>query len=409
MTPIHTTWRVFIYMDATGNMADMAIKNISDILKSHKDESIEIRIQLHAYDNTAYRYHVCDNALIYDSEIQLIKNSKSDFITAATWGFADCDSDHTMLILWNHGHGILDPEWDPESKEWSYDVDKHDVNLCSIKRTLLENKKCSLSEHVAARHRGFVFNYESHTYLNNEDLIESLTYIKEEITNGKLDILAFDTCMGAMLEVAYQVAPYADYLVGNQSCSLRDGFHYEGIFQKCGANTSPQYMAIKMIEAFDEYYRMNDQEGIYTHSAIDLLQINTFIKKLDEFLLQLLEIDDHEYLIREAALGSPAFCAFPMYPDLIAFLQMVEEQLNSRPSLAQENVKNMLSELYAAMDSCVVARCGGNRTKGKAFGLGIYLPTFSPYFHIDNSYYKTIFARETQWIKILHALDKYRQ
>ena len=52
-------------------------------------------------------------------------------------------------------------------------------------------------------HKGFMCNAHSHTCLTNQALAEGLAYVQENILQGnKIDIVAFDTCMGNMLEVA---------------------------------------------------------------------------------------------------------------------------------------------------------------------------------------------------------------
>jgi len=99
------------------------------------------------------------------------------------------------------------------------------MTSCVIKRSYVENAD---EEHL--NHRGFLFNANRRTYLNNKDLIEILDHITANLLHKKLDVIAFDTCMGDMLEVGYQIAPYADYLVGSQSCSLLDGFDIKRLF-----------------------------------------------------------------------------------------------------------------------------------------------------------------------------------
>src|SRR3990170_6935107 len=104
------TWKVFVYMDSSDGLSDMAIKNITDMLRIQAQESMDISIQLHAYDTTGLRYHITPYGLSFVQDVALTGDSKQDFINAMSWGFAQNDADYTMLICWNHGWGILDPE-----------------------------------------------------------------------------------------------------------------------------------------------------------------------------------------------------------------------------------------------------------------------------------------------------------
>ena len=388
-------WRVFVYMDSSDDLNDMAIKNITDMIKVGAKESVDFLIQLHSYDDKGLRYRVDNKGLSFLDQVVLSGNSKQDFIRAARWAFSDNNADHTMLICWNHGWGILDPHWDEHEQEWLASSTALS-NSCVIKRSL---------RNVYQKHKRyhFMFSKEPRSYLTNQDLIDGLGYLKEVVLGGKkLDILAFDTCMGGMLEHAYQVAPYASYLIGNQACSLRDGFNYCGVLTTLNKAPMPRALAQHMVQAFDTYYKQHDQEGIYAHTALDLSCIHEVTEALNEVVLLLLRVKDFgPYLLKAHAL-TPRFCLFPMYTDLIAYIKQVEMQLDSSSPSALE-VKQAMQNLYAIINKAVVARCAGHSNEGKAHGCAIYLPTYT----IDSSYRNTNFARKTLWIKVLEYLEKH--
>lgn len=275
------SWRVLFYMDASEKLADMAFKNITDMMRGAPNDNITFMVQLHAYYNVALRYQVTKDGLHFDQEITLTGNSAQDLIEAASWAFNDCNADHTMLILSDHGWGILDPHWSDASEQWVIDSDSVD-HSCPIRAGLMREHK-----------RGYMFNASSHTYLTNDDLINSLETISSTILKSKIDLLAFDTCMGAMLEVAYQVAPYASYMVGCQSCALTDGFDYQGIMQILNnENNAPLAVAQGMVRVFDDYYKIHDDAGIYTHAAYDLSYSQSVIDALNRMLEPLVRIFD---------------------------------------------------------------------------------------------------------------------
>jgi hypothetical protein len=258
----------------------------------------------------------------------------------------------------------------------------------------------TLSEHKE-HHKGFMFTVEPRGYLTNQDLIDGLSWLQRGALGGKfLDVLAFDTCMGDMFEVAYQVAPYAHFLVGNQSCALKDGFDYQGIVSLLNQESDPRTVVKGMVEIFDTYYKEHDASGIYTHAALDLSRVHQTSRALDGLVNQLLEMPERHSAIMDASHDAPRFCMWPMYTDLIAFCKTIEEQIATAPVL-QKAFKN----LYDEARELVVARCGGNTTKDRAYGFAIYLP----HDRIDSSYYETVFARESQWINLLNIVcDKKR-
>jgi hypothetical protein len=101
---------------------------------------------------------------------------------------------------------------------------------------------------------------------------------------------------------------------------------------------------------------------------------------------------------------APRFCLWPMYTDPVAFCKNIEKQvvqLSATP--ITQSLLQAMHDFYEAMQTCVVARCGGWKTQGKAYGCAIYLPACGG--GIDNSYYATDFAQNLQWIKLLEQAN----
>ncbi len=391
------TWRVFFYMDSSDALSDMAIKNITDMVRGKPNDMVDFVIQLHAYYDAGLRFRVTEYGLEFVEEVILTGNSKEDFINAAQWGFANNDRDHAMLIMSNHGYGILDPQWNEVTNEW--EMDEGGLNSqcgCTVK---------SLKEHK--KHRGFMFSTTPRTYLTNNDLVAGLEFINRHIlNNNKIDILAFDTCMGDMFEIAYLVAPYAHYLVGNQSCSLVDGFDYQGVMAVLNQGLAVREVGIGMVEAFDAYYSEHDSSGIYTHAVLDLSHMYNVSHALDNVIEQLLHMPNIEELLVEARNMSPRFCLWPMYTDLIAFCKLIDAGLSEMEwSGSVFAVEDALRDFYKAASSLIVARCGGFTTQDLAHGVAIYLP----WRDIDSSYYVTDFIQKSSWIKLLELIVEFEK
>lgn len=395
-----TSWKVFLYADSSDNLSDMIIKNITQIMQGKPNDTVDFVIQLHAYYATAVRYRATKNGLEVIEEIALSNNNKQDFIDAAQWAFAHNNADHTMLILSDHGWGILDPQWNEKTKEWQASGEGLS-EMCSLK-----NVRMLDGEERAEIHRGFLFTVNPRAYLSNQALVEGLAHITTHVLgNKKLDIIAFDTCMGDMFEIGYIVAPYAHYLVGNQSCSLTDGFAYQGIVEALNKQLAPAAVATAMVQSFDEYYTKNDQSGVYTHGALDLSHIYTVSKALDCVVAQIMRMPEITPALLKACDEVPRFCLWPMYTDLVAWAKKVEDQITQFPQTdAIMSLKAKFNDLYQSIKPLVVARCGGRSTYGKAHGFAIYLPDQS----IDRSYYNTNFVRESQWGTLLEYVRDAR-
>lgn len=384
------TWRVFFYMDCSDGLSDMGIKNLTDMMRGAPNDNVEFLVQLHAYDDVALRYSVTANGLMFVEQARLTGDSAQDFYDAARWGLTNVTTDHVMVILSNHGWGILDPRWNEAHQTWQ--VDEAELSntapaTCTVKRS------------SSMPRRGFMFSATPRTYLNNQGLVDGIAYIQQNLLGGKkIDIFAFDTCMGDMLEVAYESAPFAQYLVGNQSCSLRDGFDYQGIIPLLNAGGAPRDVAAGMVRVFDSYYAQHDDSGIYTHAAVDLSQVYAVRQALDAVVAALLVLPNAQELVVAAREDAPRFCLWPMYTDPVAFCKQLESLVADVPASPEIDVLvQTLHDFYAIVELFVVARCGGFTTEGRAYGCAIYLPEGA----VDRSYVTTVFARESRWLEVL--------
>lgn len=376
------TWRVLFYMDSSDSLSDMAFKSITEMMQAQVNDTIECFIQLHAYQDIALRYRLENGKILFLGKAPLTGNSHDDFIDAATWSLNNNNADHTMLIFSNHGWGILDPRWNDSMQKWVVESD-------IIKRSHLM--------HHHKNHRGFMFNHQSHSYLTNNDLVSSLDYIKTHLLADKnIDILVFDTCMGAMIEIGYQVAPYVDFMVGCQSCALVDGFEYKGIMELLkSSHNAPQDVASGMIQVFDAYYIIHDERGIYTNSAFDLRLINSVCSSIDHIVDTLLRIPDVAQIVAQAQKDTPRLCMWPMYTDTIQFFISCAQYI---PDNADFN--DALADLLEAHSRMIIAYCAGFDVRDMVHGSAIYCP----FSHIERSYHATSFAQSSQWMKLLQYM-----
>lgn len=397
------TWKLFFYMDASDGLTDMAIKNITDIMRGKAGDSndnVDVVIQLHAYNQVALRYYVTSNGMSFVEEATLTADCKKDFIDAATWAFEHNNADHTMIIFSNHGYGALDPQWDSTTKSWQVtglNMSNNANETCSVPKNgeFIDLLKCHKN------HKGFMFNAQSNTYLKNHELADGLAYMQNNILHQKIDIVAFDTCMGSMLEVATCVAPYAHYLLGVQSCALRDGFDYQGFMSVLHQGNCARQTVTQLVDRFNTYYAEHDESGIYTCAALDMTYVDPVNKAVNTIVAKILEHPEFLPLLGEARKKTHRFCLWPIYTDLVAFLKLFENQLLalSASEITDTLVKDMHA-LYDMAQTMVVARCGGTTTIGHAYGFSIYVPPQT----MEASYLDSIFALNCQWPMLMSKL-----
>jgi len=409
-----------MYADSSDSLSDMAIKNISDALFAQVPNNVTIVIQLHAVGSIAYRYIMQNSMLIPIRAIALGSDRVQNFIDGVQWAFGNYQSDNTMVLFWDHGHGALEPQFNEVLQKWTTEPDVlSDANHLDSDEIFQDNQAaCPLrslftSEHHK-QHRGYMFTIEPREYLTNNDLITAFTSIYTML-GRKIDIVGFDTCMGAMLEIGYQFEPFANYLVGVQSCASKDGWNYGGFGEVFNDPAkAPRDVAAAFVKTFQDYYKQSSDaislnsassvSGIYTLTALDLSKVTEIKTLLDQAVQQIAQCADIygtkpiRQALRRAHNTCYSLCLFPMYTDMYTLIDSFNKQINLlKPSIQVSNLSATLTCICESIENAVFAHCCGQDLTGRAHGLSVYFP----HYHVDPSYQTIRFAQESSWGTIL--------
>jgi hypothetical protein len=141
-------WTLFVYMESDKELNDAAIKNITDMARSGVPGNINVVIQLHVWQETAWRYVISGSSVILDSSVELTLDPEQDLINGLTWAFTKFPSKKIMTVLWNHGFGILDPVWSEHQESWMPEnIQDVQVTRSRLVTDMIEHKN----------HRGVLF------------------------------------------------------------------------------------------------------------------------------------------------------------------------------------------------------------------------------------------------------------
>ncbi|MFH1461541.1 MAG: clostripain-related cysteine peptidase [bacterium] len=400
-------WTFLIYMEGEGDLAPWVLKNLNDMVETKFTMPINIVVQCHVVGNIAFRYLVKDGSLIHDGCVDFCHDNIKDLVDAADWAFNKYKAMHHSIILWNHGFGILDPSYvENNLGQFSFEAE------IDLENDVCSDGFCPLKYFDGQRinyvnHKGVLFRDSDKSYLTNQQMVDAFKIIKEDILqNKKLDILGTDCCKMAMLEIGYQIKDFVDYLIGSQNCELLDGWNYKDFFNSFTKYLNTKEVCCSVVDSYGKYYRENTKENIYTLSAFSLNSINLLVNNINDFsnyYLKLLEkeFDYFNKLVKTARLKSLAICQAPFYTDIDSFYSELLIELDSEEKYFSEieNLKNILNDGKEIIKQTVVANVTGENKK-EAKGISIYFP----HNHIDSSYIKTVFAKETLWLNFLEKI-----
>lgn len=230
-------WTFFVYIAADNNLNPEADENIEQMVKASSSANVYIIVYLNIKRNGQSKRTqklVIQNGQMHQEGPTTVEDSgdENTLIKALNWAVSEYPSDHLLVDLWNHGSGSLNRRMQQE-KGVCYD-DSTGNYLTDLK------------------------------YKRAFDII-----VNQHMAGKKIDIIAFDACLMADMEVAYTLMPYAHYLVSSQETVPGPGFNYTAILSLFDhMNPDAETLAQWMVKAYDNYYKNSNQA--YTLSAVNL-------------------------------------------------------------------------------------------------------------------------------------------
>ena len=234
----------------------------------------------------------------------------------------------------------------------------------------------------------------------------------DEITTyyGKnLDLIGFDACLMAMLEVDHEIAEYADFRVASEELEPGDGLLYEDFLDDLVATPSmtPESLAKLMTSSFISSYTDGlpgpEDSGDVTQSAVRLALVEPIVTALDNLTSLLIAgIDTFSEEIMMARYLSQDFGGDSESVDLADFAGELKDLVDDT---AIETAATILKNAVSA----AVIREGHGPERPDAAGIAIYFPENEAVAALGEGYYDTdyddiSFAQDTSWDDFLLAL-----
>jgi pimeloyl-ACP methyl ester carboxylesterase len=390
--PDPAKWTVLVYMagdDRSPDGIEYAIsQDLAEIKKVGSTDSVHFLVQTDDATGTAsYRYRLRKETDLASDRIErfngdLNTGSTKTLVDFVQWAHYLFPAERTALVLWGHGSGHDDQN--------IYRAVRGSVNprtaarLAQRRLGFFSGTRRSILEQGPTR--GYGYDDTAGDFLDNAELRKALLQVKE-ILGRKLDILGFDACLMAMIEVAYQIHDVANILVASERTEPGDGWSYSRAFRNLRAHpeTMPNKLVKDVVGAY--CYAYNDD---MTLSAINLEKIPQLAQYISTWTKTADPATFHD--IRCSALDcSPR--PGDGYCDLGSFLDAASD-LKDKSSKEARIARKALKE-------SVIASCG------RTSGLTIYAPgNFRPRQagSTDALYLGLNFVRETEWGSFLERV-----
>lgn len=359
-----SNWTVALYMVADNDLAPWCVQDLEELQSVGSKDGLTIIAQVDWPDSGAKRYLVNQGSLEILMDFgQINSGDPASLAEFASWSFLNYPATNLTLVIWDHGNG------------WT-------KGLSEVKGICWDG---SANDFIS---------------VSEGELRYALSRTKRRL-GRKIDIVAFDACLMQMVEVLSELRDAVDFVVGSEHLVPIEGFPYDSILSKVGANPSitPRGLADLMVTEYIHYYTETSNE--VTLSRVDLSMFEELLDASREFSSVLRANATHPS-VRYARGMVQTFSIEHVPPtpeddhiDYYNFAQLLSDSY--LPSMSSP--ANTLVEL---IDSSTFSQFHGAELQN-AHGIAIWFPDNYSAF-ISNAYeYRNLdFASATNWEKAIY-------
>ncbi len=221
--PALADWTVLVYMAADNTLQNQALRDLQEMAAAGSSTAVHVIVQLEQPGSSAARYALPDLSPVVELETQAMGRAQtlSDFLV---WSRQNFPANRAALIIWNHGAG------------W----------------------------------RGTAFDEEDNLTL--PELQTALQDALAQTGQPPLDVIAFDACLMAQLEVFQTIQPFARYAVGSADLMPGEGWPYQALLAELYAAPEQEGAALaQMLVA--HFHAAYADDGFVTMTAVDLTRL----------------------------------------------------------------------------------------------------------------------------------------
>lgn len=249
---------------------------------------------------------------------------------------ADAPASKYALVMWDHGNG-----------PFGFNFDRSDKEPGSI--------------------------FSTKTFIN------ALEELKTAPSPVNLSLLAFDECLMASVEVAYELRNYTPVLVASEEVVGGRGYDYYKAFDALkNSATDEKQLAKSIVSAFESVYSTDPQRW-NTLSAIETSKLGNLILAVKDFVDEAINAKPEEWSLIVEARNKAQFVKDASLRDLGSFMQGIQEQADINGTL---KAKAKAVELAIKGDTqnpgAVFAITPTSAKQGKT-GLTVFLPNKDEY------------------------------
>ncbi len=350
-------WTVMVYIDADNNLEPFGIMNLEMLESVGSSENVNFVVLIDTFSGPASLLLVDkggSTVLAEWGEVNMADPAvMAGFIQAAEKA---APAEKYAFISWDHGGGWRGLNWDDTSE-----IETGQAQFTDMKE------------------------------------------LREAVVMGgvRFDLFAFDQCLMAQPEVAYQMVGYADYLVFSEETIYGQGFPYDVIATHLVADPGmgAPALAKTIVTDFAAYYNSITWANDWTISAFDMAYMDDLAQAVTDLAYSSTNALATYKSQFKNDLSNTLNYYYPYFVDLKGYAMNVA----SDKAIHDQAVKAAAQDVVDAIDGGVILTINSKHNLD-SHGISIYFPNYrSSYLGLKDAYSDVPFAVDSGWLLFLHA------
>jgi hypothetical protein len=215
----------------------------------------------------------------------------------------------------------------------------------------------------------------------NNNSVLNISEIKTALNGYHLDILGFDACYMANIEVAYDLRELCDYMIFSQTEEPKAGWNYTGLLDDFSLHElSATQFITSAIDSYAAFYNSIPATPAYTLSAVNTKRIKDFteytLPQLSAYIMQPGNRDIVVQAMRNAFYFYSSLDGISYFLDLQSFIgNLATLTIETETSAVWLQLLEKLTELTVYQKNCSSLSAVGS--------INIFLP-YSPNYFLNN-------------------------
>ncbi len=360
-------WTMLIFLNGNNSLDQFGEMNLKQLETIGSTANINIVVQWASLETKTIKRMLIkkstDPSTVTSPVIEYIKADMGDYHAISDfvkWGSEHFPAKHYMLDLWDHGSG-----W--HEKKGLSKVD--DISWDEL-----------TGNHITTREMGLALDESA------------------KIIGHKIDLLASDACLMAMVEIANEVADSVSIYAGSQDTEPGAGWPYDKFYARWSAKPKSTAQDVsKMLS--EEYAKSYEAKGTkVTFSSYDLGKLPAFNQALRTFSDSMKGLSPANAKLAQKAAQKSQYFTNDDYIDLGDFLiNLSALNISTLDASQVAGINKAMKEFLVTMN---------NVKFPKAHGVSIWIPDAAALAKYGSIYSQLKFDSETHWSDFLKAMNR---